>query len=668
MYASKSSVDGEEVGISIDTTAVECSLMDLGEVRLEMVSGNSLESLWNTLVREYHYLGHQRIFGRRLKYLAFVEMRPIAALSWKTASIRLEARDCFIGWSEEQRKKYLKHVVNNNRFLIPDWIRVPNLASHLLASGIKAVKRDWHERYGQRPFLLETVIDPVRYYGTSYKAANWIYVGNTKGYGLGRAGYEYHGLVKEVYVYVVLRDFRKIIGCQQRPFFWKCPVSQKKERADYMIVQRADYDPDLIDWEGLSPEMIERLAEELVAFHDEFRDAFCRVEQSILGQYYLQGLVGEIRRKNVEAIALQYLGTSRVRSLQKFMTNYRWDDAVMLGKAQAMLSGLIAEENGMLTIDGSDIPKKGNESVGVARQYCGNTGKTDNCQAGVFIGYTSTKGYGLIDRALYMPEQWFGEEYAERRKKCQVPDDLGFKTKNQIALQLIIKALDSGLFTAGWIGFDAGFGSDSKFRDTVDSLQMNYIGDIRSNTLVWLSRPQVGIPAYSGRGRRAVKEQVLEGDTIHVSDIAHDPELEWETTVLAEGAQGPIVAQLCFMRVVEYRDGLPGKDLWLVMRKDTDGKLRFAFSNAAYGTPKEEMKRGVTMRWPIEQCFEDGKKYLGMDDYEHRSWPGWHRHMSYVILALLFLLRLRFKFKKNSFADLTPGTEVSHGFLYPQST
>ena len=224
------SIDKQAFAVSIDTTPVECSLSDLGEIRLEMVSGSPLESLWNTLVREYHYLSHQRIIGKRLKYLAFAAQIPIAGLSWNDASLRLEARDCFIGWSDEQRKKYLKHVINNNRFLIPNWIRVPNLASYLLARGTKAVTRDWHDKYGQKPFLLETFIDP-RFYGTSYKAANWIYVGNSKGYGLGRTGYKYHGLIKEVYVYVVERDFRKIFGCRQRPFFWKCPISQKKEKA-----------------------------------------------------------------------------------------------------------------------------------------------------------------------------------------------------------------------------------------------------------------------------------------------------------------------------------------------------------------------------------------------------------------------------------------------------
>ncbi len=649
MSVSNHAIGWQETVVSIDTTPIECSLSDLGEVRLEMVSGCSSELLWNVLVREYHYLGHKRMFGRRLKYLAFTDNRPIAALGWKTASIHLEARECFIGWSEEQRKKYLKHVLNNNRFLIPHWIRVPNLASHLLASGIRAVVRDWYARYGQKPFLLETIVDPVYFLGTSYKAANWRFVGKTKGYSLGSAGYEYHGLIKEVYVYVVERDMRKMIGCQQRPFIWKCPISQKKEQADSMIIQRADYDPDLIDWEGLTPEVIEKMAEELVAFHEEFHDVFCREEQRVLGQCYLQGLLGEMRRKNIEAIALKYLGASRVRSLQKFMTNYRWDDRIMMVRAQIMLSELIAHEQGMITLDGSDMPKKGNESVGVARQYCGNLGKVDSCQAGVFVGYTSSKGYGLIDRELYMPEPWFGEDYAERYVKCQVPGDLVFKTKNQIGLELIKNAISTGLFPAEWIGFDAGFGSDSKFRDAVDLLELKYLGDIKSNTLVWLNRPAVGIPPYSGKGRPAVTEQVLAGEKppVHVSDIANDPELEWETTILAEGVQGPIIAQLCFIRVVEHREELPGKDLWLVMRRDVDGKLRYAFSNAPADIPKDQLKKALSMRWPIEQSFEDGKKYLGMDHYEHRSWPGWHRHMTYVILAQLFLLRLRLSSKKN---------------------
>ena len=632
----------------IDTTEVEGSLSDLGGIRLQRASGNALEGLWNVLVREYHYLGHRRIAGKRMKYLAFAGSRAIAALSWKSGCLRLEARDCFIGWSEEQRREYVGHVVNNNRFLIPSWIRVKNLASHLLARGRRVIVRDWEQAYGVKPWVLETFVDPGRYPATSYRAAGWRNVGRTKGYGRIGGSYEYHGSIKEVYVYVVEHGFREIIDCRERPFLWKCPV-QKKEEADAMTMQKADYNPALIDWEGLTPEVIQEIAEQLVLFHDEFDEAFCRVEQTVLGQYYLQGLLGKVSRKNVEAMAIEYLGGSRVRALQSFMTSYRWDDLMMLNRAKRRLAGLIAEENGMMTLDGSDIPKKGKESVGVGRQYCGNTGKRDNCQAGVFLGYTGSKGYGLLDRALYMPQAWFTPEYEERRKKCRVPEDLEFRTKNQIGLELISNALDTGLFPSGWVGFDASFGSDSEFRDAMDVLQTKYLGDIRCNTLVWLDRPRVGIPRYSGRGHRPEKQRVLEGGPppIPVSEIAADPQLQWQRAVVAEGAQGPIIAQLCFMRVVEHRDGLPGKDLWLVMRKDVEGKLKYAFSNASADIAREELTRAVTMRWPIEQCFLEGKKHLGMDHYEHRSWPGWHRHMTYVILALLFLLTLRLKFKKN---------------------
>lgn len=640
-------VEQKDGGAGIDRTVVEGSLSELGDIRLERARGDVLEGLWNVLVREYHYLGHRRIAGKRMKYLAFAGCRAIAALSWKSGCLRLEARDCFIGWSDEQRREYVRHVLNNNRFLIPNWIRVKNLASHLLARSTRMIVRDWELEYGVKPWVLESFVDPARFRATSYRAAGWRNVGRTKGYGRVGGSYEYHGLFKEVYVYVVEHGFREIIDCRQRPFLWKCPV-QKKEEADSMTIQKANYDPALIDWERLTPEVMEKIAKQLVLFHNEFDEAFRRVEQSVLGQYYLQGLLGTVSRKNVEAMAIQYMGGSRVRALQSFMTSHRWDDPIMLRKAQTMLAELIAEENGMITLDESDIPKKGKESVGVGRQYCGNTGKRDNCQAGVFLGYTGSKGYGLLDRELYVPEVWFTSEYEERRKKCRVPEDLEFRTKNQIGLELIGKALDTGLFPSGWVGFDASFGSDSKFRDAMDSLETKYLGDIRCNTLVWLDRPRVGIPSYSGRGHRPEKERVLEGEPppILVSEIAVDPQLEWQTTVVAEGAQGPIIAQLCFMRVVEHRDGLPGKEVWLVMRRDAEGKLKYAFSNASADIAREELKRAVTMRWPIEQCFLEGKKHLGMDHYEHRSWPGWHRHMTYVILALLFLLRLRLSLKK----------------------
>lgn len=639
--------ENKSTTFDIDITPIECSLSELGSIELKQVTHTAFESLWNYLVSEHHYLGHERIIGRRLKYLAFSKGRPIAALGWKSASLKIEARDCYIGWSEEQRKNNLKHVLNNNRFLILDWIRVPNLASHLLSKNIRVLSKDWYHRYGDRVLLLETFIDPARYRGSCYKAANWKYAGTTKGFTIDGSEYKYHGSIKEVYIYELVPEFRTIINCQSCPFPRRRRESEKENKTIAMMIQQFDYDPALISWADITPDLIGGLASELISFHRDFKDSFYRTEQRILGICYLTGLLSNIERKNVEAIALKYLGPERVRSLQMFMTSFRWDEDLLLRRHQELLSELIASDDAMITVDSSECPKKGKESVGVAHQYCGNLGKVANCQSGVFIGYTSSKGYGLLGRQLYMPEIWFTDEYIERREKCQVPEDLRFMTKIEIARSLIKQVRETGLFPAQWIGADATFGNDYKFRDEIESEGLFFFVNIRKDTLVWLTRPEVCMPPYSGKGQPPQKVRASH-DPIRVSRIIDNDNLEWKTVILAEGSKGPNIAQICRLRIIEHRDELPGKELWLFVRKDNDGTTRYAFCNAPADIPLEETIRVSTMRWPIEQNFEEGKKHLGMDHYEHRSWPGWHRHMTYVFLALLFLLRIQNKYKKKS--------------------
>ncbi|MCL6543546.1 MAG: DUF4338 domain-containing protein, partial [Roseiflexus sp.] len=172
-------------------------------ISLELVSGSELEPLWDSLVREYHYLGYQNLLGHRLKYLAFSGGYPVAALSWSAAALRVAVRDAFIGWSEEQRKSYLDRIANNSRFLVFPWVFVPHLASHVLSLNIHRLVRDWEQRFGHPLWLLETFVDPSRFKGTTYKAANWIFIGHTKGYGKEGKGYVHHGFIKEVYVYVL---------------------------------------------------------------------------------------------------------------------------------------------------------------------------------------------------------------------------------------------------------------------------------------------------------------------------------------------------------------------------------------------------------------------------------------------------------------------------------
>jgi SRSO17 transposase len=434
-----------------------------------------------------------------------------------------------------------------------------------------------------------------------------------------------------------------------------------------MILRHADWHPELVPWMTLTEEDVEIMADELVKFHEEFHHCYGRIEHHRLGLAYLSGLMSNKGAKSVEPIALDFLGKGGVRPLQRFMKNCRWDHEEMELKNQITLSETISDPDGMITTDSCENVKKGKESVGVARQYCGCMGKVENCQSGLFVGYSSKKGYGLLASRLYMPKLWFSSEYEKRCKDNLVPEELSFKTKPQIALELIKKIADSKLFDAKWIGCDATFGSDIHFLESLPKTYF-YFADIRANTQVFLERPKVELPPYKGRGRRPKKLKLVPGQPLprSVADIARSAKFRCKPVVLAEGAKGPIVAKVARLRVYPSREGLPRDDsLWLFIRKDPGGRLKFSFSNAPKNMPFSEMCEASIMRWPIEQCFEEGKDQLGMNHYEHRSWPAWHRHMIYVLLALNFLLRLRIRFKKNSGLDPSPSKEASGRNLYP---
>ncbi len=647
----------------IDTEPVSATLNTLLPVTLELVSQSSLEPLWDQLVSQHHYLGYRKLLGHRLKYLAFIKDRPVAALSWSAPALKLHVRDSHIGWSDEQRKTCLKRIVNNSRFLILPWVKVLNLASHLLSLNISQLNKDWQKQFNQTLLLLETFVDPRHFKGTSYKAANWKFLGHTYGSGKKRQGYVYHGAKKEVYVYELTPHFRKFIGCKQKPLslFHRPPQSFKKVEELKMILQHAQWNPDVVPSMDIESEEINVMADELVKFHSEFQNCFGRIEHRRLGLAYISGLLSNSKAKSIEPIALEFLDKREVRSLQRFMKTYRWDQEAMETKHQSSLSEMISLPDGMINVDSSEFVKKGKESVSVARQYCGAVGKVENCQSGVFVGYSSEKGYGLLTCQLYMPESWFSKDQEKRRKENMVPFDLTFQTKPQIALNLINKVVRTNLFPAKWIGCDATFGSEANFLKSLPQ-ESYYFAGIRSHTKVFVEKPKTGILPYKGKGRRSKNHRVLPGQPAPqtVAEIAESGICSWEPVILAEGAKGPIVAKAARLRVYPSRGGLPDdSSVWLFIRRTSDGQIKYALSNAPHYIPFSELCKASTMRWPIEQCFQEGKGHVGMDQYEHRSWPAWHRHMTYVFLALHFILRLRIRFKKNTNPDIATGLQVA---------
>jgi SRSO17 transposase len=632
---------------------VHGSLATLPAVTMNVVSGTELERLWDRLVRQYHYLSYQKLLGHRLKYLAFIGDTPVAALSFSAPALKLAARDCYIGWSPLERKAHLNRIVNNSRFLVLPSVVIPHLASSVLARALRRLPRDWEEHFGIRPWLVETFVDPSRFKGTCYRAANFIRLGPTFGSGKMKKGYVYHGVTKEVYLYVLDRSFRSRIGCVQKVRLFHRPSPLLSVEALAMILRHAGWHPLAMPSVELTESDVERIAKELVGFHEQFHGVFGRKEQHRLGLAYLTGLLSSKEAKSAEPIALSFLDEHGVRPLQQFLKTQKWDDEAMLGTHQVLLSKTISSPEAMITVDSSEFPKKGKESVGVARQYCGALGKVDNCQSGVFLGYSSEAGYGLLAARLYLPETWFTDEYEERRRFNLVPEDCTFQTKPEIAAGLI-KDLDKNLFPATWIGCDASF-SDWQFLESLPK-ETSYFAAIKANTQVFLRRPTMKVPPYHKRGRPPQKARRVRGRAYNVSDLVS--RCSFSRVVLAEGAKGPLMADVAAMRVYPSHHGMPKAKVWLFVRRTMDGQIKYAFSNAPEDIELSELAKASVMRWPIEQCFQDGKSQVGMDQYEHRSWPAWHRHMLYVFLALHFLLRLRVHFKKNSCPDSTAGTDA----------
>ena len=242
---------------------------------------------------------------------------------------------------------------------------------------------------------------------------------------------------------------------------------------------------------------------------------------------------------------------------------------------------------------------------------------------------------------------------AEQRQACGVPQDLVFKTKPEIGLELLKSAIQRDNLSFSWVAADALYGDSPAFRDGVAATGKSYFTAIKENTLIWCTPPKVHLPQWSGHGRHPTR--------LHLSDIRKRPipvhqlvkkiqKHDWVQAVIKEGSKGPIVCDFAFLRVTESRAGLPAGELWLIIRRNLDDptEIKYFFSNAPLDTSLHEFIRISGMRWPIETIFEEAKGEVGMDHYEMRSWIGWHHHMLLVSLAHHFLVRLRIQFQERA--------------------
>jgi len=399
----------------------------------------------------------------------------------------------------------------------------------------------------------------------------------------------------------------------------------------------------------LTAQDVDGLLGEVEAYYAIYGPLFQRREQREKGHKYLRGLLApEIENKAIEPMMLALNGDDQneIRAMQHFISEGAWDDLAILRQHWREVAVDLGEDDGVFTLDGSDFAKQGTDSVGVKRQHCGELGKIANCQAGVFVGYASSKGYTLLHRALYLPAEWVeGQTHAELREKCGVPEQIEFRTKLQLGLDMLRDILAEGTLPGRWLACDEAFGRSSDFLDQVAALGLLYYAEVPHDTRVWCARPLTQIPEWLGKGRQPTRGRLVEGEPTpqtvkHIAGALSST--AWTRYTIKEGSKGPLVADFAFSRVVTVRDGLPGPEVWLILRRAvSSGELKVYLCNATPDTLQATLVRISGMRWPIETAFEDGKQLVGLGDYQVRSWIGWHHHMTLCILAHFFLVRLQ---------------------------
>jgi len=367
----------------------------------------------------------------------------------------------------------------------------------------------------------------------------------------------------------------------------------------------------------------------------------------------MAGQFGDLERKSIEPIALA-LEEGNVRALQRFVSDAPWDDDTIMAKHRSLVNDDLGSLDGALIFDESGFVKKGQESVGVARQYCGTIGKVDNCQVGVFAGYVSEYGYALVDKRLFIPEKWFGDDYLERRKKCKLPTDTAFHTKPELAAEMLTAISQEDVLPFKYVLGDTIYGVSPEFIAAVEALPgKTYFVSVPKDTLCWLRRPMTITKEYRWRGELRTKRVLVDPDSkpLAVEDMAKNTnDYFWYRRKVSEGTKGPVVYEFTRRRVILSAAGLPKKTVWLLIRRTLgdDPQYSYFISNAPASTRLRTLVWLSGLRWAIEQCFQETKTELGMDHYEVRKFPGWHHHITTCMLAHFFLWHLKIRMGKKS--------------------
>lgn len=397
----------------------------------------------------------------------------------------------------------------------------------------------------------------------------------------------------------------------------------------------------------MDADWIRRLKPELMRYLKRFDGCFARRDTQAHFPKYIQGQLSELPAKSCEPMALA--AGMAPRTLQEFLAHYSWDEERMRDTLQQMVIREHAGRNSIGVIDETSDVKKGDKTPGVQRQWCGTVGKQENCMVTVHLGYATGDFHCLVDGELFLPEGW-----SEDRARCRaagIPDDVVYRPKWQIALELYDRARQNGL-AFEWLTVDEGYGGKPLFLQDLDGRKQRFVAEVPVTFSCWMRAPGVTERPYRQGGRgRPRKVPRLTADSPSPSAacdlLRHSPELRdqpWIRYHVKDGGKGPLVWEAKGTRVtMKDDDGLPGPRLHLIVARNAldHDELKFFVSNAPLQTPVETLLLVAFSRWRVERCFQDQKQEIGLDQWEGRHYRGLKRHLILSCVSYLFLARVR---------------------------
>lgn len=421
----------------------------------------------------------------------------------------------------------------------------------------------------------------------------------------------------------------------------------------------------------MDADQIRGLKPMLTRYLKRFGDCFARRDTQAHLPVYVGGQLSDLPAKSCEPIALE-AGVAP-RTLQEFLSQHKWDESRMRARLQELVVSDHAGPNSIGIIDETSDVKKGDKTPGVQRQWCGKVGKKENCLVTVHLGYATGDFHCLIDGDLFLPESW--SEDRERCRAAGIPDDVVYRPKWQISLELYDRSRENGVLF-DWLSFDEGYGGKPLFLQGLDGRGQPFVGEVPVTFTGWTHPPRVtDRPFRRHRGRGRKTPRIVSGSPTASSVknlLKHSPALRdqpWVRYRIKDGQKGPIVWEAKHTRItIKDEDGLPGIELHLVVARnvlDTD-EVKFFVSNAPPETEVSTMLLVAFSRWRVERCFRDQKQEVGLDQWEGRRWLGLQRHLILTCVSYLFLARVREKLRgKKSRVDGMPSPH-RHRLIGPQ--